>query len=309
MTLLQQAFVDMARGLAEGGFGQAVLSGLEATPGTGMQVNLASGIATSVTGYLCAVTGTSTASIATAPTGTLARNDLIVLRPTPTDLNMIPSPTNPASNVPLNSNQNCSIVVISGTPAATGTQVYPSALPNDVVVAGVKVPPSVTQITQSMVDYVARDRLGKNSLLGGLNPFDYIVSSTRKLATHKTLKDFCADATVVPGSRVLVCDSEAISSGYTINVRDLSIEFLPGVTLSKTNAFATVSGLSVAASGVHFIRGRFTGFNYTGDVSLAFLTGAECCVVDRMRFHFCNTAIEDSATLSGVATVGIHTEA
>jgi len=120
------------RGLAEGGFGGSILSGLLCTPAGGMVVNVADGLACAPDGRLI-VFAAASATVAT-PAGNPALS-LIILRPKLTDANNIPEPANPANTVPLHQQFQYDLLVLNGTPAATPA--YPATQANDVILMGI----------------------------------------------------------------------------------------------------------------------------------------------------------------------------
>lgn len=161
MTAFQTAMIETTRGLSEGAFGAAVLQGFTVSPsGGGLSVSVSPGIAVAASGYL-EVINTTNVIDCTAASGGLPSRSLIVVTPNPTDVNFIPSPTNPFSPVPLNSAQKSIVMLLPGTPSQN--PVYPSKGPNDTVLAGLKLPGGTSVITEAMLDFEIRDSLGLNS--------------------------------------------------------------------------------------------------------------------------------------------------
>jgi len=163
MTNFQEAMVETARGVAEAGFGAAVLKGFQVTPGSGSSVNVSAGIASAPSGYLEVINEATVLDVSEAVSGAFPCRSLVVVTAVPTDANNINSPTDPSLQVPLNSLQEAEIFLIPGTPSQN--PVYPSKGPNDTILCGLIVPPGTTQITTSMFDFEVRDSLGVNSLI------------------------------------------------------------------------------------------------------------------------------------------------
>lgn len=146
-------------GLSEGAFGAAVLSGLRALPGSGLNVALSAGIASTASGRI-AVLAADVNALLTAPIGNPSRN-LVVLRPSLTDMTFIPEPENIVNLVPLYSKLGVDVVVIPGTPAAVPA--YPSIQAGDIIVAGVKLIPGQTTLSRSDFDLGIVDRPRKRT--------------------------------------------------------------------------------------------------------------------------------------------------
>lgn len=121
------------RGLAEGAFGGAILSGLAVTPGGAMTVDVSAGLASAPDGRLINVTAVVGQAVA-SPVGNPART-LVVARPKITDANNIPEPANPANTVPLHQKFEYDVLVLNGTPAVTPA--YPATQANDVILMGI----------------------------------------------------------------------------------------------------------------------------------------------------------------------------
>lgn len=164
MMGFQAAMIDSFRGLSEGLLDSVVLKGFDVLPGpSGITVAVSGGIAAGASGYLQVVNSGIVLDVTAATTGTFPTRSLIVARPMPTDSNFINSPTSPFNQVPLNSLQSASVLFLAGTPSATPT--FPATGANDVILAGLIVPPSTTSISQIMIDYEVRSVIGKHSLI------------------------------------------------------------------------------------------------------------------------------------------------
>lgn len=154
----QDGMVDSTRGVFEGLFNGAVLSGLEVTPVTGsLDAIVSVGIATGPTGNLMVNDVSATASFTSD--ASLPVKSLVVIRPKLTENEFITRPTNAFDSVPLKQQQGMEIVVVPGTPSATPD--YPAILANDVVLAGVRLEPAATSLDITKMDYEERDVPGK----------------------------------------------------------------------------------------------------------------------------------------------------
>lgn len=163
---MQDWLQDEFRGIAEGAFGGSILSGLQASPGGGMTVDISAGLAVSPSGRLIVVPTTQNATVA-SPSGNPAKT-LIVLRPTSTDTESIPEPVNPSNNVNLHAAHGYQVVVINGTPAASPS--YPSTQADDVVLMGLELDAShativVGDFDRSPIDLPRRKRVPYRQVL------------------------------------------------------------------------------------------------------------------------------------------------
>lgn len=155
----QQGMIDYARGLQEGTFGAAVLSGYAPALVGGMNIDVAVGIACGPTGNFMASSGVASVTI-TAP-GSDFERDLVVVRPDLVDSDFITRPTSPSDVVPLTTIQGAMIALIRGTAGAVPT--YPAKQPNDTVLFGVRVKAGQSSLAAGDIDLDVRDIPGKNS--------------------------------------------------------------------------------------------------------------------------------------------------
>lgn len=162
MNDFQDAMVEVARGLGEGGFGSVVLDGMEVAPVSGMLVAVSGGITTGPSGYLGVSDGVFLDCSAASGTS-MPRRSIIVARPNLVDTDLINSPTAPFTQVPLRQEQDISIVLIEGTPAQSPE--YPAKLANDVVLAGIRMPASGVTLSTDVIDFEARECVGASSLI------------------------------------------------------------------------------------------------------------------------------------------------
>lgn len=164
MTAFQQAMVETARGFGDGAMGAAVLRGGQVAPVSGFQLGITPVVAVGASGYLQVINDSVNLDATMAAASGFPCRSLVVVTSTLTDANLINSPTDPFTQVPLNQLQKASVVLILGTPSSLPD--YPAKGPNDVILCGIKVPAGSTSITQSMLDYEIRDSVGVNSLIG-----------------------------------------------------------------------------------------------------------------------------------------------
>lgn len=189
----------------EGSFGAAVLSGLKPTTGGSLTLNIAAGIAVGDSGQVIVSPGALNPVIP-APGGS-PQNSLVILRPTSTDMTMIPTPDNPAVLVPLHAAKSFQVVVLSKVPAFEND--YPAKQSGDVIVIGVQLQAGASVINNSNLDYGVVSRARKV-------PFR-IKTVTTGVAIDPTVDDVIEanyasasgvaqlpDAQSVPGHRVKV---------------------------------------------------------------------------------------------------------
>lgn len=232
------------RGIALGFTGNqaAVLQGCLCSPDGGLNVTVGSGICVDSNGRISVVTG-GTASLS-SPSGNPA-NSLIVIRPTLTDLNQIPEPDSPLTNVPLYEGLTYSIVVINGTPGATPS--YPSTQANDIVIAGLLIPAAATTITQSMFDFtqcsLSQGRRHvynyQSSAYSVLSTDDFVDLDGTSAAFSATLPP----SYTVPGQVFIFCKVDAVN---TVTVAAQGSDLISGqASWDLTDQWATLKVLSV----------------------------------------------------------------
>jgi hypothetical protein len=158
---LQSAIMDSIHGVADGAFHGVVLQGLGLVSATGLNFTVDGGIACGPTGNLLVNQSAVTGSLA-APTGSQhASRSLVVIRPNPVSANNITNPLSPFNSVPLNTLQEASIVVLSGTEGTSPS--YPATVSGDVVLFGVRLATGDTTVSNEKLDYEVSDLIGKNS--------------------------------------------------------------------------------------------------------------------------------------------------
>lgn len=158
MLGLQKGLVDSFRGMGEGAFGKAVMSGLEVTSAGGLVLNISEGIAQGASGQLIAASG---GAVTGSADGSLPVKSLIVARALVESENYITRPTNPFEPVPLNEVQCAQIVLLTGTPAAQPE--YPTVEDTDAVLAGFTLAAGQSSITEEELDFDVRESIGKNT--------------------------------------------------------------------------------------------------------------------------------------------------
>lgn len=159
-TNLQDWIYGSMQSVFEGAFGAAVLKGLVATPGGGLNLNISSGIAVGDNGEIM-VSPTDLVANIPSPGGS-NQNSLVVLRPTSTDMTDIPEPDNLSNTVPLHAKKYFEVVVLSKVPTFEGD--YPTKQSGDCVVMGIRLLSGDTSIDQTKIDYSAVNRTRKRSL-------------------------------------------------------------------------------------------------------------------------------------------------
>lgn len=299
MTDFQTAMLEGSRGLGEGAVGGSVLVGFEVTlPGV-MDIDFAEGIACGPTGNLLVTNAVENITVE-APTGAFPVKSLVVARPLLVDDDYITKPTSPFDSVPLRQIQRMEVVVIDGTPAAS--PVYPSKEANDVILVGLKLDPSTVSLTdEDNLDFTVRESVGKNTDLGEFQGYRYIVSSTKKLATHSSAAKLFADPDLLPNCKILIDEDQNLVDTITIETPNIVVEFSPGVTITDDGA---ATGFDVAASGVHLVRPRMVDFTS----AIQFNVGGDYGVVMTPRYNNCASEMDDSSSSTGAQQVAPFTE-
>ncbi len=194
-TQLQVWLQNLVYSVAQGGFGNGVLAGLDVTPGLNLSINIAKGVALGTEAQVLS-SNAPINEVLSAPISNL-RWDLIVMRPTVTNTDPIPDPSNPGNNVPLQQLLGFEIVDISGVEAANPA--YPAAQDGDCILCGVKLTPGQTSISQSNIDYGVRQFSSKKT-----HPVKTIKAAYNVLVTDETLEgDATAGAFIaqLPGAQ------------------------------------------------------------------------------------------------------------
>lgn len=188
-----------------GDLGAAVLQGLQPTPGGGLTLNISSGIATGDSGEVI-VSPTALNPVLPNP-GSSPQNSIVVLRPTSTDTDSIPTPDNPSIMVPLHKQLSFQVVVLSKIPGFQND--YPAKQLGDVIVAGVQLAANATVISQPNLDFgvISRPRKKPRSVKAVVSSYstdptiDDIVEAYFNTASGMVL---LPDAQSVPGHGVMV---------------------------------------------------------------------------------------------------------
>lgn len=187
-TQLQIWLQNLVYAIAQGGFGNGVLVGLDVTPGINLSINIAAGISLGDSAQIMS-SNAPLNEVLTAPVGN-KRWDLIVMRPTITNVDSIPDPNNPASNVFLQQTLGFAIVDITGV--ESGSPVYPTAQPGDCILCGVQLVPSQTSVSQSNIDYSVRQIKSKR-----IHAVKTITASQTLLSNDETIEINAAGGAVV----------------------------------------------------------------------------------------------------------------
>lgn len=224
----------------------AVLEGLKYDGATGLVVDYTSGTAINNDGDMLKVDAGSV----TVDDGV---KSLVVIRPVFTDNTVITRPTSPFDPVYLKEIQSAEVVAIAGSNVA-----FPSKLATDVILFGVTASGGV--ITQT--DLTQCELLGKLGELATTEPFNKLVGNQR----HCHYRDLAAAmASAGTNDRFRVIENQALTSTVTISASDVSVQFDPSVTVSKSGA---ATGILISGSRVRMMNGRFNGFSAGGDKAI-----------------------------------------
>lgn len=213
-------------GFGEGFSGGGILSGLRCTPGGGLNVSVPAGIGLSPSGKLLVSDATALAAVA-SPVGNPAWS-LIVLRPTNTDLTLIPEPLNPANNVPLHKKTSYTLTVLNGTPAVSPS--YPTPDADDLVIMGVKLTAGHVTIASTDLDPTPvnfprprRKAIAQKSVSYNLTERDEIVEMNCTGGTRVALLPI---ASTVPNQEFLIRKTDSSANVCTVS----GTEPIDGVT-------------------------------------------------------------------------------
>lgn len=174
---------------------------------------------------------------------------LVVIRPVNTNTTPITRPTAPFDPVFLNYEQSAEVVSIDGTISA-----YPSALPGDVILAGIVASGGVI----TLIDRSQAQLIGKGNLLGSTGFLGETFVGNLRNCNYLTLAD--ALANVAAGARIRVWQSETVDATIMSSLSNVEIVFNPGVNFT---AGAAATGFNFSGVGMRIIGGRFTGFGTT----------------------------------------------
>jgi len=222
MTAFQQYLQDIPKGLAQAGFGNCVLTGLEVLTATGMTANVNVGVAVGDDG-MPLVSG-SVAPITIATPASFPARTLVVLRPVNTDNTFITNPTNPGGpQVPLLTQLSCQVVVLNGTPGVS--PVYPSILAGDVKLIGFRLAAGQSTISQNDLDFEQRSvpkqrrkAIRELSADATLNVVDEVILVN---AASGTVNVNLAAATSMTGNEVKVVKIDSSANPVNVNSADL----------------------------------------------------------------------------------------
>jgi len=212
----QQAMIEHARAMFEGLFNSAVMVGMDVDPGSGLSVDISSGIASGPSGYLHAPQSASGVSL-TAPTGTDPVRVLIVAQPDLEDEDYITRPTNPFDIVPLRVRQATQYAAIYGTPAPS--PIYPSKGVNDVILAGLQVDSGATGFVPGDIDYGVREVIGKNSFLNFHPAFTINLAAANYQPTVNQEIVFAGSGA---GAITITLPDATLNAGYSFTVKKVT---------------------------------------------------------------------------------------
>jgi hypothetical protein len=151
---------------------------------------------------------------------------------------------------------------------------------------------------ESVTDAFIAFATGDAVVLDGLN------------GTFATLQAAHDDASVGPGSRIIILASDALDATVNITKAEILLEFRPDVTYSKGGGAPATNftGISLGSSadGVRIVGGRFAGFNGSGDKAIELQSDTDFVKLRDMRFSSNTTSIDDGG--SNVSSTGHHDE-
>lgn len=204
------------RGTALARNGKSVLAGLLCAPVSGMNVSISDGVGIDSNGRIVVAQSIPNVAI-TTPVSNPAKT-LIVARAKLTDMTQIPTPLNPAVNVPLHEKLDYDIIVLNGTPSAT--PVYPTAQSNDIVLAGLQLPTGTSTITDAMFDYsVVNTPLKRRMATRTITVNTTILAADDHVdsdATAGAITDTLPLAKTVPGQEFTICKIDSSSNNVTV---------------------------------------------------------------------------------------------
>lgn len=284
-TALQATLIGYSKAISEG-LSQsqgAILKGFDYVSATGLDATISAGIAFGPTGQLLVVNENTPVSILPE------QKTLIVARPVELSINNIPNPTDPFSEVFLNTTQQCNLISLVGS----GPD-YPAKGAGDVIICGVTT--DATDVTD--VDYSVSEVLDKQSITFDAERTQFIVGNKR-FATHRYLQDAIDAAS--PGSTIRITEDQTVDEMVEVDKSELTIEFDSGVEFLKGTA---ATGMSISGDRCNIKGGRFSGFSATGNIAIS--TSGNYTLISGGRFADNETDLDD---ISGTtATQGVINE-
>jgi len=124
-------------------------------------------------------------------------------------------------------------------------------------------------------------------------PYDLVVGSGAQ-CDYATLNALIADTTIGPGKRVLLIESQTISTTPNFTQNFWTLTGLPGVALTQGGS-ATV-GINFEAQGLTVENIRFVNFS---DAGIAFNSSGKYCRVKNCNFNNCGTSLDTSSAPTG----------
>lgn len=119
--------------------------------------------------------------------------------------------------------------------------------------------------------------------------------------THATLSAALADSNVLAGSRIIILESDSLSSPVTIAKDNLLIEGAPGVTLTDSGAS---TGLVINAIGIRIRSLKFSDFSSAIQIN----DGNNYNFITECRFNNCSVDVEDQNSAANNLIFGNITE-
>ena len=194
-------------------------------------------------------------------------------------------------NMVINKDWDADIQIVKGTPAAS--PVAPAVTAGYIILSECLITTSVGMVNQGSITD-KRAPLPQAGYVGDTGSPEYtaITGTLGDIGvTHSSLKSALDNASA--GARILVTEDEAITAIPQVNVNNVEIIFMPGVTISKNGV---ASGLQISANDCVLRNARFLDFSTAGDEGVLIDSGALRTFIDGVRFNNCFTNITDAGT-------------
>lgn len=218
-TSLQLWLQETTAGIAEGAFGAAVLKGLAVSPGGGLQVTVAPGIAIGDEGQLMVLGSPTNLTFTADPV--LTKKSLIVMRPKLVNMTIIPQPDNPSNPVPLHQQITFDLLIVDGTPGAG----YPSKQDGDCIVMGVVLTASLGTIGTGNIDRTPMDLARKRVHPYSLKTASYMAAKEDDHidvdATSGAATVLLPLASTMPGQDMTVMKIDSTANAVAVSGQDL----------------------------------------------------------------------------------------
>ncbi len=191
-------------------------------------------------------------------------------------------------------------IMQSGTPEwDTATTYYKGSLASNVGGGLVYMSLTDTNVGNAQTDAT------KWKLMNG--PAPEVIVGAGIFCTHATLAAAVADSAVGTNVRVLLTDSQNITSTVHLTKAGWRIEGLPGVTYTKSG---TITGISCEAANIEIRNMRFAAWSSGGDKAISGTSAWQYGRVLFCNFNNCDTEVDTASTTPGKmpTTLGNITE-